>query len=173
MSYFVVLYFPERESAKGLPFGLRGSRLFNYQIDRGQPASKSSGKVSPADRVEIETVAVNKGANWIDGKAWDSVNSHEVNKTVITKLLQTGALKIFAPDTPETAVKDSTDFCDIGVIQEIAGNTKDVDWLSLSQMVERRPEVRTLLAQRLQEIQEEVAAMSQKLNGAIASPGMR
>lgn len=167
MSYFAIAYQPEREKSRQMPFGVRGARLFNYQIERPTAAKKDS-KLTLADRVEIEVVTINKGTNFIDTDKWNSVLKHEVNQVVINNLIKCGALAIYTP-TAEFPVRDTTDFEDIAIIQELAENSKDVDWLSLSLNVDRRPEVRKLLADRLKDIQDEVAAMSQTMSGSIAT----
>lgn len=165
MSYFAIAYQPEREKSRQIPFGVRGARLFNYQIERPTAAKKDS-KLTLADRVEIEVVTINKGTNFIDTDKWNSVLKHEINQTVINGLIKCGALVVHVP-TAENPVRDTTDFEDITVIQELAENSKDVDWLSLSLNVDRRPEVRKLLADRLKDIQDEVAAMSQTMTGSV------
>lgn len=165
MSYFAIAYQPEREKSRQIPFGVRGARLFNYQIERPTAAKKDS-KLTLADRVEIEVVTINKGTNFIDTDKWNSVLKHEINQTVINGLIKCGALVVHTP-TAENPVRDTTDFEDITVIQELAENSKDVDWLSLSLNVDRRPEVRKLLADRLKDIQDEVAAMSQTMTGSV------
>ena len=167
MSYFAIAYQPEREKSRQMPFGVRGARLFNYQIERPTAAKKDS-KLSLADRIEIEVVTLSKGTNFIDADKWNSVLKHEVNQIAIANLVKCGALTVHTP-TAEFPVRDTTDFEDVGIIQELAENSKDVDWLSLSLNVDRRPEVRKLLADRLRDIQDEVAAMSQTISGSVAS----
>jgi hypothetical protein len=174
MSYSAIVYYPDRERKTATqPFGTRGARLFNYQIDRGNsnPAPKKGG-LTLADRVEIEIVAIAKGTNFIESQKWEAVAKEVVNQPEIEKLTSIGALKIFIPDAEITRNR-SSDFSSIEDLQEIIDNSKDVDWLSLSLKIDQRADVSTMLANRLKEIEEEVAAMSQQLNSGATMPGLR
>ena len=174
MSYVAIVYYPDREKKTPTqPFGMRGSRIFNYQIDRGNPEpAQKKRTLTLADRVEIETVAIAKGSNFIKAADWEAINKEAANAPEIEKLISLGALKIFTPDA-EIIRDRSSDFSSIDDLQEIIDNSKNVDWLSLSLKIDQRADVCTMLALRLKEIEDEVTAMSQQLNSGAAMPGLR
>lgn len=163
MTYIAAIYTPENEKKRaGLPFGLRGDRLFNYVIER--PAI-AKGKSDP--RIEQDAVPLRRGLNLIPSESWVNVQKHEANAEEIARLMKSGCLVIYTPDSPETAGKDTQDFADTEVIQQLVEYSRSIDWLTLSMNVDRRPEVRKLISDRLKDLREEENIMRQNMVGVL------
>ncbi|MBN3946457.1 MAG: hypothetical protein HWQ38_08165 [Nostoc sp. NMS7] len=159
MTYLAIIYNPEMEKRQlGLPFGMRGDRLFYYQIDR--PKTKTPER----ERVELGSVILRKGTNFVDAFEWGAVNDHLSNKPDIARLTKFGAIAVYPPDDPVTAAKDTTDFADESIVQELVENISDVDWLKLSVNVDRRIPVRKLIGDRLKDIDQAASAMRQRIS---------
>jgi hypothetical protein len=161
MTYFAIIYNPESEKRQlGLPFGMRGDRVFFYPLDR----PKVKGE---REKAELDTVVLKKGTNFIDAIAWDSVKKHVSNEPDIARLSKLQAITVYTPDDPENAAKDTTDFADESVVQELVENITDMDWLKLCINVDRRIPIRKLIGDRLKDLDEEKAAMRQRISSPL------
>ncbi len=157
MSYTSVIYSPEFEKATGLPFGVKGDRIFYYQIERPKPQKGEK------ERVEIESITLRKGTNFIDTDAWEAVGKHSSNEDELARLIKLRAITIYTPDDPQQCGKDTTDFADEMTVQELVENSKDLEWLGLCLNVDRRLNVRKLISDRIRELKEEISAQRQRV----------
>lgn len=161
MTYLAIIYNPEAEKRQlGLPFGMRGDRLFYFPVERP--------KVNKGERekIELDAVVLKKGTNFIEAIAWDSVKKHSANESDLARLVKFGAIIVYTPDEPISAAKDTTDFADESIVQELVENTSDVEWLKLSINVDRRITVRKLISDRLKDIDEEASANRQRISAS-------
>ncbi|MCC5618181.1 hypothetical protein LC605_24470 [Nostoc sp. CHAB 5836] len=160
MTYLAIIYNQDAEKRQpGLPFGMRGDRLFHYVIDR----PKIKGE---REKVEVDGVVLKKGTNFVDAIAWEAVKKHPSNELDLQRLTKLNAIVVYIPDDPETAAKDTTDFADESIVQELVENISDVEWLKLSINVDRRIPVRKLISDRLKDIDEETSAMRQRISAS-------
>jgi hypothetical protein len=167
MSYLAIIYFPENERRQpGLPFGMRGDRLFNYQVERAAP-KKTNGNT--LEKIEQESIVLRRGLNFVEAEGWEGVQRHPVNVEAINLLLKLQALIIHTPDSPELAAKDSTDFADESVVQELVENCANQDWLNLCLNCDRRIPIRQVITNRLKDLAEEESVRRQQMVGAMSS----
>lgn len=181
MSYVAIIYYPENEKrSSGLPFGMRGDRQFWYTLNAPSPQGKATTKKSEEAAtsltenyrntikpIELDAVTLKKGTNFINAEAWKLASSESQNIADINRLLKISALRIYTPDNPEVAGKDSSDFADVSVVDELVNNSSDSDWLTLCLNVDRRIEVRQIIDLRLKDIREEEAARMQRIRGLV------
>jgi hypothetical protein len=157
MSYTAIIYSPEFEKASGLPFGVKGDRIFYYQIERPKPQKGEK------EKVELESIVLKKGTNFIDAEAWQAVSIHPSNESELTRLVRLRAITIYTPDNPESCGKDTTDFAEESTVQELVENSKDLEWLGLCLNVDRRLNVRKLISERIKDLNEEIASQRQRV----------
>ena len=165
MTYLAIIYNPEAEKRQpGLPFGMRGDRLFYYLIER--PKIKGS---TEREKIELDSVVLRKGTNFIDISTWELVKKHPANEPDLARLTKFKAIVIHTPDDPAIAAKDTTDFADESVVQELVENISDIEWLKLSINVDRRIPIRKLISDRLKDIDEETSANRQRISSSSLS----
>ena len=162
MTYLAIIYHPEAEKRQpGLPFGMRGDRLFYFPIER--PKIKGS---TEREKIELDAAVLRKGTNFVDTLTWEAIKKHPANEPDLLRLTKFGAIIVYSPDEPATAAKDTTDFADELVVQELVENISDVEWLKLSINVDRRISVRKLISDRLKDIDEEASANRQRISAS-------
>lgn len=162
MSYVAIIYISDLEKRQpGLPFGMRSDRAFYYPIERPKPMKGELAKV------ELDAVVLKKGTNFVDASAWEAVNKHPANEIDLARLTKFNAISIHIPDNPQQAAKDTTDFADESVVQELVESSNDLEWLRLCLNVDRRIPIRKLISDRIKDIDEEISAMRQRMSVAL------
>ena len=169
MSYIAIIYRPENERRNsGMPFGMRGDRLFWYKIDHGEATATTlkKGAATVLEKIEQDAVALKKGVNFVQAAAWEAATKFSVNEAEIKRLEKSPqAIIVYAPDDPENCAQDTTDFADEMTVQELVEASYDVDWLNLSLNSDRRIPVRKAIDARLRELQEEASIRKQRMAG--------
>lgn len=135
----------------------RGHQLFFYPIPRVQPTgTRSSNKDK---EIELATLVLRKGVNFVEPKIWESAVLHPPNKPEAERLLRRGVVVVYVPDSEEIS-GSTTDFKDLVAVEEIIESCSDKNWLERCRSRDPRIEVDRKITTRLTDLAEEKKAHS-------------
>lgn len=149
-----IIYRPQFDK----PMPRRGQQVFLYPVSE---AKRKGGKI---EEIQVESLTLQRGTNFIDSSQWEQVLAHPINKEAVLALSRKQVIATYAPDA-EVASGDTTDYQDPNAVADIIAECSDVKWLERSRSRESRLEIEKLITQRLNGLEEDRKVRQYNLAG--------
>lgn len=103
--------------------------------------------------VELDSVELKKGLNFVDPEVWEKVLAHGNNSKIISGMASKNAIVIYKADA-EVPTGCSLDYSSLSAVEDMIRVTTDETWVKRSRDRDNRPRVIQLCTERLEELEE-------------------